>query len=210
MEHINWMDVILLAILLVFSIMGFISGFTEKFFSILSWVGAGIVTLHLYPLAKPLAARYIESDTWATIATFAIIFLILLIIFKLVTRFLSNSVKGGPLGSLDRGLGVILGALTGFFFLASMTLAGRYFFTPSHYPEPLKAAKIWSWAEFGGYYLEKILPPLKLSDPLVTPFPDFGKSTLVSRSLAESRGKPVTQYSSNDRQRLDALAKQKG
>jgi membrane protein required for colicin V production len=208
MEHINWMDVILSGILLVFSVMGFIAGFTEKFFSILSWVGAGISTLHLYPLAKPFAGRHIENDTWATIATFALIFLVLLIVFKLVTRFLSNSVKGGPLGSLDRGLGVILGALTGFFFLASLTLAGRYFFTPSHYPEPLKVSKIWSWAEFGGYYLEKVLPPLKLSNPLVNPFPDFGKSTSIARSLSVSRGKLVTQYSSQDRQRLDALAKQ--
>ncbi len=208
MEHINWMDVILMAILLVFSIMGFITGFTEKFFSILSWVGAGISTLHLYPLAKPFAARYIENDTWATIATFAIIFLSLLIVFKLVTRFLSKSVKDSPLGSLDRGLGVILGALTGFFFLSCLTLAGRYFFTPSHYPEPLKVSKIWSWAEFGGYYLEKVLPPLKLSEPLVKPLPDFEKSNTVVRNLAVSRGKPVTQYSSGDRQRLDALAKQ--
>ncbi len=208
MEHINWMDVILLAILLVFAIMGFIAGFTEKFFSILSWVGAGICTFHLYPLAKPFADRYIQNETWASIVTAVVIFLVLVIIFKLVTRFLSKSVKDSPLGSLDRGLGVILGAFTGFFFLASLTLAGRYFFTPSHYPDPLKASKIWSWAEFGGYYLEKVLPPLKLSDPLVTPTPDSRQSRSVARNLAVSRGKPVTQYSSQDRKRLDALAKQ--
>ncbi|UNM06816.1 MAG: CvpA family protein [Holosporaceae bacterium] len=65
---------------------------------------------------------HISNDTFATIVTFCVVFIALLIVFKVGTSALSKSIKGSPLGSLDRGLGVIFGLLTGFVVLSSLYL----------------------------------------------------------------------------------------
>ena len=158
MEFINWADIVFLSILLLFAVFGFISGFTEKFFSLLSWTGAGILTTHVYPWLKPWTLQHISNDTLASILTFIAIFLILLIVFRLGTSFLSSSVKGSPLGALDRGLGVILGVITGLFLLAALCLADRTYLHVLGKNSSIKTSRVWNFSVLTSTYLEKLFP----------------------------------------------------
>lgn len=158
MEFMNWVDIALLLILLLFCVFGFLTGFTEKFFSTLSWIGAGILSMHVYPWLKPWTKTHISNDTFATIVTFCVVFIALLIVFKVGTSALSKSIKGSPLGSLDRGLGVIFGLLTGFVVLSSLYLLDINQLGFFYKKECFHRSKIWSAASVGAYHLSALLP----------------------------------------------------
>ena len=158
MEFINWVDIVLLSILFFFAVFGFISGFTEKFFSIVSWAGAGIATTHVYPWLKPWAHQHIANETLANIVTFSTIFLVLLISFRLGTSFISKSVKDSPLGALDRSLGIVLGVITGLFLLATLCLADRIYFHVLDRKNAFNESRVWSFTVLNSTYLEKLFP----------------------------------------------------
>jgi membrane protein required for colicin V production len=203
MDIMNWIDIALLALLLLFAVFGFIAGFTEKFFSIASWVGAGLLTSHVYPWLKPFGKQFISNDTLASIATFGIIFLILLIIFKLATGRLSRSVKGSPLGSLDRALGVILGVFTGLFLLASLCLLNRAFFNVLGNSSAFNHSKVWAFTQMNSAYLEKLLP-----NSVAKPLAKKKSSDLalkLSRPCIEQ--KKTGGYKTSDRAQLSQITK---
>lgn len=203
MDFMNWIDIALFALLLLFAVFGFIAGFTEKFFSIASWVGAGLLTSHVYPWLKPFGKQFISNDTLASIVTFGVIFLILLIIFKLATGRLSRSVKGSPLGSLDRALGVILGVFTGLFLLASLCLLNRAFFNVLENNSAFNHSKVWGFSQMNSTYLEKLLP-----HSIAKPLSKKKSSNLtlrLSRPCIEE--KKTAGYKTSDRAQLEEMTR---
>lgn len=202
MEFINWVDIIFLSILLLFAIFGFISGFTEKFFSLLSWTGAGILTTHVYPWLKPWAKQHVSNDSVAGLLTFIVVFLVLLIVFRLGTSFLSSSVKGSPLGALDRGLGVILGVITGLFLLAALCLADRIYLHILHSNAAVQASRVWNFSLVTSTYLEKLFPASSI--PTRT---EKRHDALVHHlSLPPETKKRTKGYKASDRARINALS----
>jgi membrane protein required for colicin V production len=158
MEFINWVDIILLSVLLLFAIFGFLSGFTEKFFSIVSWTGAAIATTHVYPWLKPWTQQHITNEILASIVTFSAIFLVLLISFRLGTSFISKTVKDSPLGALDRSLGVVLGVITGLFLLTLLCFVDRTYLHVLNKNSAVRDSRVWSFTILNSIYLEKLFP----------------------------------------------------
>ena len=158
MEFMNWVDIALLLVFLLFGFFGFLTGFTDKFFSTLSWIVAGLVSIHTYPWLKPWTKQHITNDTIATIVTFSIVFIALLIVCKVATSSLSKTVKGSPLGSLDRGLGVILGLLTGLVMLSALCIFDINYLGIFYRSSAFQKSKIWPVAEVGAYMMGSVLP----------------------------------------------------
>lgn len=201
MEFMNWVDIALLLILLLFGLFGFLTGFTEKFFSTLSWIGAGILSMHVYPWLKPWAKYHISNDTIATIVTFVAVFIALLIVFKVATRTLATSIRGGPLGSLDRGLGVVLGLLTGFVVLSSLYLFDINYLGFFYKKEGFHRSRVWSAAGVGAYHLGAILPDHILKTKPKKKSDDF----VESLSQIKIRKRPSAGYRSSDRSQLSKI-----
>lgn len=205
LENINWFDISVIGIVLGFAVFGFVSGFTDKFFSMLSWTAAAILTLHIYPYLRPWVSTFITQDIPAMLVTGAAVFIVLLITFKLGTASLSKSVKGSPLGSLDRGLGIILGAFTGFLALVSIHLGIRYFAPHATYPHWITHAKTWSFITLGGEYVEKIIP---LELPKISSLPPLPKERIIAKlshtSSTRSEEKRVG-YKKKDREALTRI-----
>ncbi|HCI48442.1 MAG: hypothetical protein A2621_02610 [Alphaproteobacteria bacterium RIFCSPHIGHO2_01_FULL_41_14] len=204
MEFINWVDIVLLAILLFFAVFGFIAGFTEKFFSILSWVGAGICTLHLYPWLKPFTQQHVTNETLASIVTASAIFLVLLITFRLGTSFISSSVRGSPLGALDRSLGVVLGIITGLFLLALICLVDRAYLHTLHKKNAFNDSKVWQLTCLTSTYLEKLLPD-SFSSGLFEKKNDNTQVIVQQLSIPPEIKKRTKGYKSSDRASVNAI-----
>ena len=51
--NINYLDIGLLIFLLGFGAVGFIVGFTEKVFSIISWIGSAMLSYYTYDWVRP-------------------------------------------------------------------------------------------------------------------------------------------------------------
>jgi membrane protein required for colicin V production len=205
MDFINWVDIVLLLILLAFAVFGFISGFTEKFFSLISWTGAAITTMHVYPWLKPWAQKHIDNETLASIVTFAGIFLVLLISFRLATSFISKSIKDSPLGGLDRSLGVVFGIITGLFLLSSLCLADGLYLHTFEKKEAFNESKVWSFTTLTSSYLEKLLPESFAADHLKKK--DDREAIVHHLSIPPEVKKRTKGYKEGDRSKLETLSK---
>lgn len=203
--NINWIDIAFIVFILIFAALGFWSGFTDKFLSSIAWSGASLLTLHVYPLIHPWVGTHIANPTIASIVAFGSIFLVLIVTFKIGVNYVSTFVKGSSLGGLDRGLGILLGALTGILMLALLTLAMRFLLKNSEYPPQLKQSKIWIFATAVGGYVEKMLP-IKIPSAPVSFNASQVANDLASDKTPPWQAKQTATYTKADRKRMSKLA----
>lgn len=168
------------------------------------------MTLHLYPYLRPWVGSFIDQNFLAAIVTIAAVFLVLLITFKLGVSFLSKSVKDSPLGSLDRGLGILFGAFTGFLFLIAVYLGLQCSLSATSYPESLNKSKIWPFVAIGSTYVERLIP-VKL--PKLDEGPTAAENRAARERLmqkfshapSQKSQKPSVGYPAKDRAALDTI-----
>jgi len=163
MTLFNWLDALIVLSLVLFCLIGFVKGFTQRILSLLSWVGAIALSFKLYPFLRPLVESHITSGTPATVLTSAVLFLTLLVLFKSLTAALSALIHKSPLRGLDRLLGVFFSLAMGTFILSIAAIVMQVFFTGTHTPDVVRTSKLWPLVLHGQTYIED-LSPLKQRD----------------------------------------------
>lgn len=151
-------DVIVFVILGLSALMGFARGVTREIFGILSWSGAGVMTYFGYPHAKGLAALYIKNPQIAEYATYATMFIALLVIFSIFSHLLSTLIKNSVFGGIDRSLGFGFGLIRAVLLLAVLDLGMGVFFTRNAPPEFMKNTRTLSHLHYLGDCLISIIP----------------------------------------------------
>jgi membrane protein required for colicin V production len=115
---ISWLDVILIAIMLISGFLAMVRGFTREVLSIFSWAMAAVAALYLTPKYANLLDPYISNPSIAQIAFAALVFIVTLIVVSLITFRVSDSVLDSRVGALDRTFGFIFGLARGFLLVA--------------------------------------------------------------------------------------------
>ena len=72
----NFIDVIVLVVIGLSALIAFSNGFVNVVLWILSWVGAVVATVYFFPVAKPIAERYIAEPLIANVVTAVAIFIV--------------------------------------------------------------------------------------------------------------------------------------
>ena len=206
MFDLNWLDLCIVFILFLFCLLGFMKGFTHRILSLLSWGGAIYLTLHFFPTVRPFIGQYVSSKMATTVITASFLFIALLILFKLITTKLSNLIQKGPLGALDRILGVAFGLMIGLLVLALVGIITNVFVAKHHYPAAMNSSKTWPYIQQGQSYIEAMQPLekrelLKKKDLLRK----LKKARKEQRTLARLKRHQELGYKKDDRKKLDAL-----
>ena len=115
---ISWLDVILIAIMLISGFLAMVRGFTREVLSIFSWAMAAVAALYLTPKYANLLDPYIRNPSIAQIAFAALVFVVTLIVVSLITFRVSDSVLDSRVGALDRTFGFVFGLARGFLLVA--------------------------------------------------------------------------------------------
>lgn len=200
MNAINWIDIAIILCLGLFGLMGFIKGFTQRILSLISWAGSILLSFRLFPYLRPFINQYV-SGTTATVLTSAVLFITLLILFKLTTNAITSLIHKSPLSGLDRMLGVIFGLLMGGLILSLVAIIVSVFVPRSHYPNAIRTSKLWPYVVRGQDYIEG-MSPLKKNSLTRTPLlKNVGKVKQVKESKAEES----SGYSAKERSQLDQL-----
>jgi membrane protein required for colicin V production len=110
---IQWLDVILILIMLVSAFLAMLRGFTREVLSIMSWALAALAALFFYQLYRERVRQFIEPQILADAILIGVVFVIVLIVVSLITVRLSDVVGAGRVGALDRTLGFIFGLVRG-------------------------------------------------------------------------------------------------
>jgi len=114
--YLNWLDVLLLIILLITFILGLVKGFIRQIIGILAVIGGVILASRYYPWLSWKFHRQIESEFWRNCLSFLLIFFVVILAGWLI-GFVIHKLMKGPLSVanhlLGGGIGLIKGLLIG-------------------------------------------------------------------------------------------------
>ncbi len=120
MEDYTIIDGIVVAILLISGFLAFARGIVREVLSIAGWAGAAVIAFMFAPKGKdlvyeiPVISGFVDdSCNIALIVSFAVIFVLALIVISLFTPLLASIVSGSALGLIDKGLGFLFGLARG-------------------------------------------------------------------------------------------------
>lgn len=112
----SYVDLGVLAVILISALLAMVRGFTREVLAIASWGAAALAALYLHKMLEPylIGYPYMDKDNIRPLAAMGIIFLVTLILVSIITVKISDLVLDSKIGALDRSLGFIFGAARGF------------------------------------------------------------------------------------------------
>ncbi len=118
-------DYIVLAILLVSAFLGLLRGLIKEVLSLIAYVVAFTAAIWWGPRVSAWLAHYIENDLLRTAASYAAVFVVILLLIGLINITLATLIQKTGLTPADHGLGALFGLLRGLVFvIALVALAG--------------------------------------------------------------------------------------
>lgn len=118
----NWLDVILIAILAVTTILGIVKGLVKQVIGLLAVIVGLILALGFYSQISWIYRQLVKNEVLSHFLGFITIFLIVLCLGWLSSNTLSKLIKG-PLKLLDNLLGGGLGLLKGILICSVVVFA---------------------------------------------------------------------------------------
>ncbi|MGD0187077.1 MAG: CvpA family protein [Roseiarcus sp.] len=137
----SYLDLGILAIILVSALLSMMRGFTREVLAIGSWAAAAAAAYYFYPVVLPYAKPYIHKDIVAQAVSAAAVFFATLIVVSLLTVRLSDAILDSKIGALDRSLGFLFGAARGFLLGVVAFSIFNWLVAEKQQPEWVKAAK---------------------------------------------------------------------
>lgn len=151
-------DGVAVGVVFISTVVGVVRGITREVLSLFAWSGAIASTWMCWPLARHFFEQWIENPMLAGGATIIALFLLFLILFSLISYFLSNLVRQSWMGGVDRALGSLFGVVRGATLLCFFELGMAMFIPRGQYPAWLSEANCAPLLYQGSDLLYQILP----------------------------------------------------
>ena len=127
MAIIDW---VILAVILISSLLSLKRGFVREALSLLVWVGAFILARMFSGNLATLLTDYLETNSLRWIAAFVILFLGAVAVGTMVSHLIAELVRLTGLGSMDRVLGMVFGAIRGLVVLVAIVYGLQFTMVP--------------------------------------------------------------------------------
>jgi membrane protein required for colicin V production len=109
----QFLDVVVVAVVLVSAIYAPYRGFVAESLSILGWVAAAFATLYFGPWAAYWLRGMVEPAWLGSILGYAVVFLAVVIPANFASHRVSENVKKSTVGTLDGAMGAVFGIVRG-------------------------------------------------------------------------------------------------
>src|SRR4051794_24058409 len=106
----SYLDLGLIAVVLVSALLSMLRGFTREVLAIASWIAAAAAAYYFHPMVLPYVKPYIAKDTIALAVAVGAVFFVTLVVVSFITVKLSDLILDSKIGALDRSLGFLFGA----------------------------------------------------------------------------------------------------
>jgi len=137
----HWIDILVIATLLISGAFAYARGFVHEVLSIAGWIGAAFATIYGTPVLKHFTRQLIDTPFIADLITGILIFIGVLVILSIITKQISRGVKESALGALDRALGFLFGLLRGAVVVSLVWIGYEWTTPPKEQPEWLFDAR---------------------------------------------------------------------
>jgi uncharacterized membrane protein required for colicin V production len=152
------LDLFVIVTIFLSAIFGFARGITKEVLSLISWIGAIIISYIGMPVSKVLTSQYITNPMLADIASIGAVFILFLIVFSVISHFLSGMVKKSLLGGVDSSLGFAFGVIRGIALIFILEIVFSLFVLRNNYPPFISESRFADFIYKGSDILFDMLP----------------------------------------------------
>ena len=138
----TWVDIGVFGFLAISGLLALGRGFVREILGIGAWVGAIAAAIALLPMARERVRTWMHSPEWVDPVSFAIVFLIALIILSLIARVIGGFVRNSVLGGVDRTLGLLFGLARGASVVIIAYIIGQMVFPIDRWPDAVLEARV--------------------------------------------------------------------
>jgi len=141
---LNYFDIVLLFLLVLFLLRGVMNGFLVEFFALLGLLGGMWYAHFAYTDVAPYIANVIARPFWRDLAAYGLVFVSVLVAAALLARLASKALSLTVPASLDKGLGGVLGLVRGMAVCSVSLVLLQYFLPGMHF---FKNSFVTPWME---------------------------------------------------------------
>lgn len=153
----SFVDVLVVAVIVVSAIVAAYRGFVQESLSILAWAAAAFAALFFGPTVVPLLKGMVSGWT-AVILGYAGVFLVVVIPLSFVSYRFSENVRRSPVHTLDRSLGFAFGVVRGLVIVGIAYLAFSMFVPIPIQPAWITEARLLPVIQSTGEVLLALVP----------------------------------------------------
>lgn len=157
MSELGWVDITLLAVLLVSVIVGLWRGLVFELMSLMGWVVAYVLAQVYTPEVTGYLPIGERGSALNYAAAFAVSFIAVLIVWSLLARLVRLLIHATPLTVIDRALGAGFGLLRGLVLL--LVVATIVALTSARQSAGWTASRGAAWLNVALQGLKPVLPP---------------------------------------------------
>jgi membrane protein required for colicin V production len=211
----NWLDIGVVAIIVLSAVFAFARGFVREAFSVVAWGGAAAITLYGFGWAYDQIDPHVHNPLLSQVIAGFGLFVVSLVALTMVTGIVARMVSATAFSPIDRTLGFVFGLARGVFLVCLAYLLLAAALPPNDWPPWLRDAKSGPYLNQGADLLRGFLPEsLKLKTAELTPKPvdPAVEAQRAMRALATpAASAPATpdamtpRYREHDQRDLDRL-----
>lgn len=122
MDAVNWIDVVIVVLIVLSAIVGLVRGFVREAFSLATWVAAIVLSVLYFKQLAQMMPFDVGNETAQQVLSFTLIFLGVLLVGSLINYLINRATKAVGLGGIDRVLGGAFGVLRGALLVTLLVL----------------------------------------------------------------------------------------
>ena len=136
-------------------------GFVLSILAASKWLLAYVVTLVIFPRAKPYVKDIIDNEYILDVVLGVSIFVLVIFVILMINKGISKAVKYSGLGKIDTLFGFLFGFLKGYVICVCIFATANIFYNYKNWPLDIKKSFTFSYVEKGSNYLIKEFPDEK-------------------------------------------------
>ena len=157
-EKISIIDLIYLILTILSLIKCYKKGFVLSILSMAKWLLAYIITLIIFPRAKPYLKDVIDNEYVLDVGLGISIFIVVIFLVLMINRGISKAIKYTGIGNVDTLFGFFFGFIRAYIICVCIFSGVHIVYNYSKWPINLDKSYIFPYLEKGSNYLLKEFP----------------------------------------------------
>ena len=157
-NSISIIDLIYLILTILSLVKCYRKGFVLSILAMSKWLFAYIMTLIIFPKAKPYVKDIIDSEYILDVVLGLLIFVVIIFLVLLISKGISKAIKYTGLGTLDSIFGFFFGFVRSYIIAICLFSAIHIVYNYDKWPTNLNKSYIFPYLEKGSNYLLKEFP----------------------------------------------------
>ena len=158
LEKITVFDYSYIILTILLMIRGAFKGFVLSILSAAKWVLAYILTIFIFPKAKPYVENILDNEYVLDIILGVSLFVLIIFLILMINKAISKAVTYSGIGTIDKFFGLIFGIVKSYVFVVCLFTAANIVYNYEKWPLNLKDSFTFPMVEKGSKYLIREFP----------------------------------------------------